>query len=167
MVCPFCLSHICTLTTKTILSIPYSHRTMSPYGSETNFRGTIPRTASFSEIHGIAVQQDASFRTQRLHGILQQYHGNTGTESRCRMKKSFVPINKQSKKARKAYHSAQRSTWGILNPATRTMPNGKAYDRKKQKVNDRSDRESSFDSLPLPFCPSLLINPTGSKNILS
>ena len=83
------------------------------------------------------------------------------------MKKSFVPINKQSKKARKAYHSAQRSTWGILNPATRTMPNGKAYDRKKQKVNDRSYRESSFDSLPLPFCPSLLINPTGSKNILS
>lgn len=83
------------------------------------------------------------------------------------MKKSFVPINKQSKKARKAYHSAQRSTWGILNPATRTMPNGKAYDRKKQKVNDRSDRESSFDSLPLPFSPSLLINPTGSKNILS
>ena len=67
------------------------------------------------------------------------------------MKKSFVPINKQSKKARKAYHSAQRSTWGILNPATRTMPNGKAYDRKKPKVNDRSDRESSFDSLPLPF----------------
>ncbi len=83
------------------------------------------------------------------------------------MKKSFVPINKQSKKARKAYHSAQRSTWGILNPATRTMPNGKAYDRKKQKVNNRSGRESSFDSLPLPFCPSLLINPTGSKNILS
>lgn len=67
------------------------------------------------------------------------------------MKKSFVPINKQSKKARKAYHSAQRSTWGILNPATRTMPNGKAYDRKKQKVNDRSDRESFFDSPPLPF----------------
>ena len=49
------------------------------------------------------------------------------------MKKSFVPINKQSKKARKAYHSAQRSTWGILNPATRTMPNGKAYDRKKRE----------------------------------
>ena len=83
------------------------------------------------------------------------------------MKKSFVPINKQSKKARKAYHSAQRSTWGILNPATRTMPNGKAYDRKKQKVNDRSDRESFFDSLSLPFCLALLINPTGSKNILS
>ena len=31
------------------------------------------------------------------------------------MKKSFVPISKQSKKAQKTYHSAQRSTWGILN----------------------------------------------------
>ena len=60
------------------------------------------------------------------------------------MKKSFVPISKQSKKAQKTYHSAQRSTWGILNPATRTMPNGKAYYRKKQKAHDRSGRESSF-----------------------
>ena len=67
------------------------------------------------------------------------------------MKKSFVPISKQSKKAQKAYHSTQRSTWGILNPATRTMPNGKAYNRKKQKANDRSGRESFFDSPPLPF----------------
>lgn len=67
------------------------------------------------------------------------------------MKKSFVPISKQTKKAQKAYHSLRRSTWGILNPATRTMPNG---------------RESSFDSPPL-FCPSMPINPTGSKNISS
>ena len=82
------------------------------------------------------------------------------------MKKSFVPISKQTKKAQKAYHSAQRSTRGILNPATRTMPNGKAYNRKKQKANDRSGREFSFDSPPL-FCPSMPINPTGSKNISS
>ena len=27
------------------------------------------------------------------------------------MKKSFVPISKQSKKAQKAYHSLQCSTW--------------------------------------------------------
>ena len=83
------------------------------------------------------------------------------------MKKSFVPISKQTKKAQKAYHSLRRSTWGILNPATRTMPNGRAYNRKKQKANDRSGRGSSFDSPPLPFCPFLLINPTGSKNISS
>ena len=83
------------------------------------------------------------------------------------MKKSFVPISKQSKKTQKAYHSGQRSTWGILNPATRTMPSGKAYNRKKQKANDRSGRESSFDSPPLPFCPSLHINPTGSENTSS
>ena len=83
------------------------------------------------------------------------------------MKKSFVPISKQSKKAQKAYHSLQRYTWGNLNPATRTMPNGRAYNRKKQKANDRSGRESSFDSLPLCFCPSMPINPTGSGNISS
>ncbi len=83
------------------------------------------------------------------------------------MKKSFVPISKQSKKAQKAYHYLQCSTWGILNPATRTMPNGRAYNRKKQKANDRSGRESSFDSLPLCFCPSMPINPTGSGNISS
>ena len=71
------------------------------------------------------------------------------------MKKSFVPISKQSKKAQKAYHSTQRSTWGILNPATRTMPNGRAYNRKKQKAHDRSGRESKEDSLSLlslTFC---------------
>ena len=83
------------------------------------------------------------------------------------MKKSFVPISKQSKKAQKTYHSAQRSTWGVLNPATRTMPNGRAYNRKKQKANDRSGREPSFDSLSLPFCLALLINPTDSRNTLS
>ena len=83
------------------------------------------------------------------------------------MKKTFVPISKQSKKAQKAYHSLQRSTWGILNPTTRTMPNGKAYNRKKLKAHDRSGRESSFDSPPLSFCPSPHINPTGSENTLS
>ena len=61
--------------------------------------------------------------------------------------KSFVPISKQSKKAQKAYYSGQRSTWGVLNPATRIMPNGKAYNRKKQKVNDRKPGRESFDSL--------------------
>lgn len=60
------------------------------------------------------------------------------------MKKSFVPISKQSKKAQKTYHSAQRSTWGILNPATRTMPNGKAYYRKKQKAHDRETMRKSL-----------------------
>ena len=71
------------------------------------------------------------------------------------MKKSFIPISKQSKKAQKTYHSGQRSTWGILNPATRTMPNGMAYNQKKQKAHDRSGREPSFVSPTLPFCLSI------------
>ena len=44
----------------------------------------------------------------------------------------FVSVNKQSKSARKAANSAQRKTWGALNPITRVPPNPKAYNRKKQ-----------------------------------
>jgi len=49
----------------------------------------------------------------------------------------FIPIEKRSKKEQKKFHSMQRSTWNGLNPVTRTVPNGKGYDRKKQKLQDR------------------------------
>lgn len=51
--------------------------------------------------------------------------------------KNYVSIDKQSKKAQKAFYSSHRSTWGDLNPATRIMPNGKAYNRKKNKAEYR------------------------------
>ena len=54
----------------------------------------------------------------------------------------FIPINKKSKKARKEYYAKKRNTWGELNPMTRTMPNGKGYNRKKMKQEDR--RNGSF-----------------------
>lgn len=54
----------------------------------------------------------------------------------------FIPINKKSKKAQKAYYAKKRNTWGELNPMTRTMPNGKGYNRKKLKQEDR--RNGSF-----------------------
>lgn len=54
--------------------------------------------------------------------------------------KNYVPINKQSKKAQKAYYDAQRVTWDGLNPATRTIANGKGYDRNKMKREDRKSR---------------------------
>ena len=44
--------------------------------------------------------------------------------------KTYISIDKRSKKAQKEYYSSQRNSWGNLNPATRTMPNGKAYNRK-------------------------------------
>lgn len=47
--------------------------------------------------------------------------------------KVYVPLDKRSKKARKEYYSNQRRTWGKLNPATRIIPSGKVYDRRKEK----------------------------------
>ena len=51
--------------------------------------------------------------------------------------KEYIPIKKQSKKKQKEYYSKHRNTWKGLNPATRTVPNGKGYNRNKQKQDDR------------------------------
>ena len=48
----------------------------------------------------------------------------------------YIPLNKRSKKAQKEYHKQQRGTWEI-NPVTRSVPNGKGYDRNKIKQQDR------------------------------
>lgn len=55
--------------------------------------------------------------------------------------KQYVTLDKRSKKAQKEYYAARRQTWGVLNPVTRTVPNQKAYNRKKAKAeNRRTDR---------------------------
>ena len=54
--------------------------------------------------------------------------------------KQMVPLKKQSKRAQKEYHARQRSSWNGLNPVTRVAPNGKAYDRNREK--QRGYRES-------------------------
>ena len=60
--------------------------------------------------------------------------------------KKFIPINKQTKKQQKEYYASHRNTWNGLNPVTRTVPNGKGYDRNKQKNEDRrSGRLSQYD----------------------
>jgi len=51
----------------------------------------------------------------------------------------MVPLKKQSKRAQKEYHARQRGSWNGLNPVTRVVPNGKAYDRNKAK-RDMRDR---------------------------
>lgn len=51
----------------------------------------------------------------------------------------FVPIGKQSKKKQKEFNTKQRKTWGAFSPVTRTVPSGKAYNRKKLKDSDRRD----------------------------
>lgn len=67
------------------------------------------------------------------------------------MKQTFVTLDKRSKKARKAYYAKQRQTWGELNPVTRTMPNGKAYNRKKNKEKDKKIGREFCDSLSFLF----------------
>lgn len=69
----------------------------------------------------------------------------------------FIPISKQTKKQQKEYYSKQRSTWNGLNPATRTVPNGKGYDRNKQKQQDRrSGRASYYKDDICRFCCCLI-----------
>lgn len=57
--------------------------------------------------------------------------------------KKYVSMDKRSKKARKEYYSSLRQTWGGLNPVTRTVPNGKAYNRKKDKQEWKNYKTTS------------------------
>ena len=48
-----------------------------------------------------------------------------------------VPLKKQSKRAQKEFHSKRRGSWYGISPVTRTVPSGRAYDRKRIKREDR------------------------------
>ena len=56
----------------------------------------------------------------------------------------YVSLDKRSKKQQKEYHSRQRRTWGDLNPVTRSVPNGKAYNRKKEKERISKEFRDGF-----------------------
>ena len=43
----------------------------------------------------------------------------------------FVPLEKQSKKQRRAFHAARRRGWNGLDPVTRRPPEPRAFRRKK------------------------------------
>ena len=47
-----------------------------------------------------------------------------------------VPLKKQSKRAQKEFHSTRRGSWYGISPVTRSVPNGRAYDRKRIKRED-------------------------------
>ena len=44
-----------------------------------------------------------------------------------------VPVDKLSKKQKKAYYAARRGSWNGVNPVSRKVPNKKIYDRKRAK----------------------------------
>ena len=51
--------------------------------------------------------------------------------------KTFTPLCKQSKKAKKKYFAKQRGSWNGLSPVTRVAPSRKAYDRRRTKQETR------------------------------
>ena len=63
----------------------------------------------------------------------------------------YVPLSKKSKKEQKKFHAMQRSTWNGLNPMTRTVPNGKAYNRKKLKQSDFRNSRDYRNEVPAVF----------------
>ena len=58
--------------------------------------------------------------------------------------KKWTPVEKRTKKEKKAYYAKERGSWGVISPVSRTVPSMKAYDRNRQKKRDRRD-ESSCD----------------------
>lgn len=49
----------------------------------------------------------------------------------------FIPLEKRSKKEQKAFHDSQRRGWNGVNHCTRSMPDGRTYNRKKIKKDMR------------------------------
>ena len=49
----------------------------------------------------------------------------------------YIPLNKRSKKEQKAFHQMNRRDWHGVNPAARVFADGKTFDRKKRKAEDR------------------------------
>jgi hypothetical protein len=51
--------------------------------------------------------------------------------------KTFVPIEKQQKKTRNAYHASMRGSWHGVNPVTRKDKKKTAYNRKNYQKDTR------------------------------
>ena len=45
--------------------------------------------------------------------------------------KKVVSLKKQSKRAQREYHLSRRSSWGKVNPVSRTVESKKVYNRKR------------------------------------
>lgn len=45
----------------------------------------------------------------------------------------FIPLEKRSKQAQKAFHAQHRGSWNGVNPVSRVAPDKKKYDRNRMK----------------------------------
>ncbi|MCL2620295.1 MAG: hypothetical protein FWD97_05100 [Defluviitaleaceae bacterium] len=59
----------------------------------------------------------------------------------------YIPLGKRSKREQREHYAKQRQSWGNTNPATKQLPNGKAYNRKKSKHRHLSNQEPCLDFL--------------------
>ena len=58
--------------------------------------------------------------------------------------KTYVPLEKRSKKEQKAYYAAKRGSWHGVNPVTKTIPNKKHYNRKKHLLGKKTFPQMLF-----------------------
>ena len=49
----------------------------------------------------------------------------------------MTPLEKQSKKKQREFHTSQRDSWNGLSPVTRVVQSRKVYDRNRVKREDR------------------------------
>jgi len=66
-------------------------------------------------------------------------------------KPKYIPLSKQSKRKQREYHAMQRQGWGSLNPTTKTVANGKAYNRKHEKSKQHWHNEHEPTCLDFLF----------------
>lgn len=57
--------------------------------------------------------------------------------------KSYIPLEKRSKKAQKEYYSSLRRTWGITDPVTKSVRSRKKYRRTDEKRRTAREINSS------------------------
>ena len=58
-----------------------------------------------------------------------------------KVKVRVVPLEKQSKAAKREYHAARRGSWNGLSPVTRVAKDKRTYDRAARKRRDRREME--------------------------
>lgn len=56
-----------------------------------------------------------------------------------------IPLDKMQKKERRKRNAAKRNNWNGINPITRAPEPSYAYNRNKQKREDRKNEYDSYD----------------------
>lgn len=81
--------------------------------------------------------------------------------------KKYISLDKRSKKAQKEYYAGFRRTWDGVNPVTRTMPNGRAYNRKKDKEKLRKIDCLSENGYAVDFFMKTFVENRSLTSVLS